>query len=287
MYHPTVINMVAIREFRVIMPFTIDEYQIGHLYTIQKMSAKESDNEDGDGVEVLKNEPFEDAGEGGRKGQFTHKIYHISKKLPAWVTALAPKNLLMLEERAWNAYPHCLTTITSPYFTRFKLEIESLYAPDRAEQENPLKLSEEKLEARVVDNIDIAFDEVEKYVEEEDPTKYTSSASGKGPLQKGWRETCTPVMTAYKLVTVDMPYWGVGPRLEKYISKQLQRKVHLESNRKLFCWQDQWLGLSIADIRRKEQETFSALNKKLAAKAKNGVTNGDQAKEGEFGTLPA
>jgi hypothetical protein len=35
------------------------------------------------------------------------------------------------------------------------------------------------------------------------------------PLQK----TCEPVMCAYKCVTVDVPYWGFGSRLEKFISK--------------------------------------------------------------------
>jgi hypothetical protein len=29
------------------------------------------------------------------------------------------------------------------------------------------------------------------------------------------QETCDPVMTAYKLVTVDAPYWGFGYRLEQ------------------------------------------------------------------------
>jgi hypothetical protein len=29
------------------------------------------------------------------------------------------------------------------------------------------------------------------------------------------QEMCDPVMTAYKLVTVDAPYWGFGYRLEQ------------------------------------------------------------------------
>ena len=45
---------------------------------IAKMSDQESDNDDGDGVEILKNEPYEDK-ETGTKGQYTHKIYHLAK----------------------------------------------------------------------------------------------------------------------------------------------------------------------------------------------------------------
>jgi len=43
---------------------------------VAKFSASESSGDDGDGVEVLKNEPFE---ENDRCGQYTHKIYHLAK----------------------------------------------------------------------------------------------------------------------------------------------------------------------------------------------------------------
>lgn len=48
------------------------------MYMIAKVSENESDNDDGDGVEILKNEPYEDH-ESGTKGQYTHKIYHLAK----------------------------------------------------------------------------------------------------------------------------------------------------------------------------------------------------------------
>jgi hypothetical protein len=31
----------------------------------------------------------------------------------------------------------------------------------------------------------------------------------------GMQDMCDPVMTAYKLVTVDSPYWGFGYRMEQ------------------------------------------------------------------------
>ncbi len=31
----------------------------------------------------------------------------------------------------------------------------------------------------------------------------------------GMQDMCYPVMTAYKLVTVDSPYWGFGYRMEQ------------------------------------------------------------------------
>ena len=43
---------------------------------VAKFSASASSGDDGDGVEVLKNEPYE---QDDQRGQYTHKIYHLAK----------------------------------------------------------------------------------------------------------------------------------------------------------------------------------------------------------------
>ncbi len=59
-------------EYRIPLPYTTEEYQIGQLYSFAVLSKEESG--DGEGVEVIKNEPFED--ENG-KGQYTYKYAYI------------------------------------------------------------------------------------------------------------------------------------------------------------------------------------------------------------------
>jgi len=61
--------MVNIKEFRIPLPMTPEEYQVGQLYMVAKLSASETKG--GEGVEVLVNEPFENAELG--KGQYTEK----------------------------------------------------------------------------------------------------------------------------------------------------------------------------------------------------------------------
>ncbi|CAI5512425.1 unnamed protein product [Closterium sp. Naga37s-1] len=86
------------------------------------------------------------------------------------------------------------------------------------------------------------------------PSTFVSAKTGRGPFKSGWQVggTCiqgghsgraflalsqlnplppgapsptslqahtSPLMTAYKVVTVDVPYWGFGSRLEKYLAK--------------------------------------------------------------------
>lgn len=50
------------------------QYQVGQLYSVAEASKNETGG--GEGVEVLKNEPYEKEGE---KGQYTHKIYHLQR----------------------------------------------------------------------------------------------------------------------------------------------------------------------------------------------------------------
>ncbi len=61
------------------MPVTVDEYQKGQLFTTMEMSKQNTGG--GEGVTILKNEPFgpDDIKEPFKghynKGQFTHKYY--------------------------------------------------------------------------------------------------------------------------------------------------------------------------------------------------------------------
>ena len=47
---------MLVKEYRLAMPLTVEEYRIGQLYMIAKHSHEQS--EKGEGVEVVTNEPF-------------------------------------------------------------------------------------------------------------------------------------------------------------------------------------------------------------------------------------
>lgn len=85
---------------------TTEEYRVGQLYTVVHASREESDGSVA--VEILANEEYHDSVR-DTAGQYTHKIYHIGGRCPALIKALAPESALMLEEKAWNAFPYCKT----------------------------------------------------------------------------------------------------------------------------------------------------------------------------------
>ena len=101
---PQVDDGMLIKEFRVPMPVSKDEYQVGQLYAVAEASMNETGG--GEGVEVLVNEPYEDA---KGKGQYTKKIYRLESKVPSFLRKIAPTGSLELTEEAWNAYPYCRT----------------------------------------------------------------------------------------------------------------------------------------------------------------------------------
>lgn len=257
-------EMVQVMEFRVVMPLSLEEYKRGHLYMVSKMEEENTGGEEG--VEVLKSETFLDDKMG--KGRFTHKLYRLASKVPRWAAALAPKAAVgMMEERAWNAYPYMKTELTCPYFPSLKLTVESRHLPDTGNTPNALHLSQESLSLRQVSSLSISSDPRDWWSlmlpnSGIDLQSFTSAKSGRGPLISGWEETSSPVMTAYKVVTVDVPYWGWGFRAEKTILSA-ERALFLESHRKIFGWIDEWFEVSMEELLEREAEHIEKLNESL------------------------
>ncbi|XP_017880824.1 protein retinal degeneration B isoform X2 [Ceratina calcarata] len=280
---------MLIKEYRIPIPLTVEEYRIAQLYMIAKKSREESQGA-GSGVEIIVNEPYSN-GPGGN-GQYTHKIFHVGRHLPDWLKSLLPRSALIAKEEGWNAYPYTKTRYTCPFVEKFSIEIETYYFPDNGYQENVFKLSGSDLRNRVVDVIDIVKDQyTAEYVKEEDPTLYVSQKTNRGPLTESWLEEYwadvkgkqqpTPsgksLMCAYKLCRVEFRYWGVQTKLEKFIDDVALRKTMVTAHRQAWAWQDEWHGLTMEDIREIERQTQLALQKRMAnAESGEETTNENQ-----------
>ncbi|KAL4647558.1 phosphatidylinositol transfer protein alpha isoform-like [Arapaima gigas] len=265
---------MLIKEFRVILPVSVEEYQVGQLYSVAEASKNETGG--GEGVEVLKNEPYEKNGE---KGQYTHKIYHLQSKVPAFVRMLAPASALNIHEKAWNAYPYCCTSETfkmkmSLVFLQneymkdnFMVKIETWHKPDLGTQDNVHGLDPDtwkKVDVVYIDIADRKQLDAKDYKPEEDPALFKSVKTGRGPLGPNWKKELPaksdcPHMCAYKLVTVKFKWWGLQNKVENFIQKQ-EKRLFTNFHRQLFCWIDKWIDLSMDDIRRMEEETRKELD---------------------------
>ncbi|XP_054057491.1 membrane-associated phosphatidylinositol transfer protein 1 isoform X1 [Rissa tridactyla] len=293
---------MLIKEYHILLPMSLEEYQVAQLYMIQKKSREESSGE-GSGVEILANRPYSD-GPGG-SGQYTHKIYHVGSHIPSWFRALLPKAALQVEEESWNAYPYTRTRYTCPFVEKFSIEIETYYRPDAGQQTNVFNLNAAEKRQRILVlsflvpacsplrvpvpcsgscpmwsgtalfsqllseyTIDIVRDPISpgEYKPEEDPKLYHSAKTGRGPLGDDWLEAAAsgPLMCAYKLCKVEFRYWGMQSKIEQFIHDVGLRKVMLRAHRQAWCWQDEWTDLTMEDIRQLEEETARMLAQKMA-----------------------
>ncbi|KAJ9542604.1 hypothetical protein OSB04_029110 [Centaurea solstitialis] len=169
-----------------------------------------------------------------------------------------------------------------PYFTSFTLTVETIHKADNGHSENVHGLNKQQLANREIEIIDIAStsDDYWSYVigsNDVDFSKFQSLRTTRGPLLEGWQDECKPVMTAYKLVTVDAPYWGFGSRLEQAMIAWYQqpegatnlvvwanwhmvllgeRALFLESHRNCFAWIDEWHGMTVKMMRDIEKQSI-------------------------------
>lgn len=82
-----------------------------------------------------------------------------------------------------------------------------------------LDLTSEQLATRIVDYIDIGYDEVsaKHYKEEEDPRYFQSKKTLRGPLVDGWRTNFQPIMCSYKLVNASFEVFGLQTKVEEFM----------------------------------------------------------------------
>ncbi|XP_030438538.1 phosphatidylinositol transfer protein beta isoform isoform X3 [Gopherus evgoodei] len=235
--------MVLIKEFRVVLPCSVQEYQVGQLYSVAEASKNETGG--GEGIQVLKNEPYEKDSE---KGQYTHKIYHLKSKVPGFVRMIAPEGSLVFHEKAWNAYPYCRTIVTNEYMKDdFFIKIETWHKPDLGTSENVHDLDPNTWKSVEVVHIDIADRtqvEPADYKADEDPVLFQSVKTKRGPLGPNWKQ---------------------------------EKRIFTNFHRQLFCWIDKWIDLTMEDIRRMEDET----QRELEALRNQGQVRGTSAANDE------
>eukprot|EP00054_Salpingoeca_dolichothecata_P008118 m.46381 g.46381 ORF g.46381 m.46381 type:complete len:270 (-) comp17518_c0_seq1:31-840(-) len=247
-------------EYRIPMPFSVEEYRIGQLYMIAKHSSENTSGNEG--IEVIVNEPCEDEVHG--KGQFTEKRIHLGSSLPSWIKAVIPK-IFYITEKAWNFFPYCITEYKCSFFSRFSVRVITHYVEDRGE--NDLIFEKDELPdtpKRTIDMLDIAADQIpEKHKKEcPDLQKFVSEKTGRGPLTEGWQKSMSPMMTSYKVIDASFEVWGLQSRVEKFMHKAV-RDVLLVGHLQAFAWIDEWHGMTMEDIREYEKKAAEVQNSKI------------------------
>lgn len=256
---------MRIVEFRFIIPGTLEKYDIGLNYTTNKRSRDETGS--GEGIEYLKNEPYDD---GTEKGQYTHKVLHFSKRVPKVIRWALPKKYLSMQEYSKNAYPHFFTEYQ--FLDRqdwFNLIVESRHIEYKNGMEIPdnlMNLSKKELEKRHVFYPDI-LNGKPKACKEYDLHDFIAPSAGiDHPLEAPkkrvdesrppeWTEHFTgPMIMAVKTIRMKFEWKGIKTITEKYVCDTVFHDVFLDNHRAIIKWIDTWWNLTIDDIRKIEDD---------------------------------
>ncbi|XP_056144446.1 cytoplasmic phosphatidylinositol transfer protein 1-like [Lampris incognitus] len=91
---------------------------------------------------------------------------------------------------------------------------------------------------------------------------FKSEKTNRGLLQEGWIDSQHPIMCSYKLVSVKFEVWGLQTRVEQFVHKVI-RDVLLLGHRQAFAWVDEWIDMSMEEVREYERATQEATNLKI------------------------
>ncbi|CAI5438507.1 unnamed protein product [Caenorhabditis angaria] len=267
---------MLIKEYRIPLPLSVDEFHRGQLYAISACSRNETGG--GEGVEFLKQEEFtSDELLKGKtvSGIYTYKIYRLRSKAPWILQKILPPAAFEIHEESWNAYPYCKTILTNPGYMKenFKQIIETIHLPDNGSTENPLNASKK----REIINVDICDSEAlgkSASDESNDPLTFESEKASRGPLEENWTEETEPIMCAYKLVSIHFKWTGFQTLVEKTVHKQYPRVFGI-FHRDAYLLIDEWFEMTMEEIREYEEETAEILKKQINEPGKRGNTCND------------
>ncbi|KAG7237627.1 hypothetical protein INR49_032073 [Caranx melampygus] len=261
---------MLMKEYRICMPLTVDEYRIGQLYMISKHSCEQSGG--GEGVEVVRNELDIHPQHG--PGQLTEKRIYLSRvklKLPSWAKAFIPR-FFYVTEKAWNFYPY-----TVSFLPKFSIRIETRFENNNGDNDN-VSMTESEREvfgdtptpAKSVSFLDILSDPIPEkhYKESEDLRRWHSSKTDRGPLEEGWRDDHKPIMCSYKRVQCSFEVYGFQTKTEDFIHRTI-RDILLVGHRQAVAWIDEWHGMGLEEVREYERTMQEKTNSKVKSSQNN------------------
>ncbi|OAG31648.1 hypothetical protein NEDG_00123 [Nematocida displodere] len=241
--------------FTIYMPYHLPEYNIGHLMTTCKVSLREA--EKGMRVLVQKNEisAHEDLGE----CQHTVKTLDFSKKVPGFFRAVAPSGSLTMTETSYNAFPRCSTHYTSGALSekKFYARIDTMFFEGYREVENPFDTLPE------VDRFEVLELATCPQLAENFDVSTMKNDDGSLKFAPGWEKTASKVITVFKRVQIDFHLMFIGGKYIEDIEK-FMRKIFIQGHQEVLKYHNEWIGLSMEDVRKEEERTKTILAAKYS-----------------------
>jgi hypothetical protein len=266
---------MKIWEYRVIVPTTVEKYQIGNRYMVAAKTRQESGQVRGEGVELLTNEPY--TKENGESGQYTYKIMHFKSRIPGAVRWALPDKYCHCHEKSWNAYPRYHTEYFVPGMgDKMIMNVDTIhipYVPGEPFPDNALGLQPDVLKQRKVLWLNILDSKPSPKKHSPDLRGFMSPeggvaaplvSAGKSSSEKAPPHWTTvyrgPMCCAVKLVTFRFQWFGVQTIAENFVMGWYH-DLFLDAHRALVSWCDKWYAMDMTEVADFEARMLEECNK--------------------------
>ncbi|KAI5180975.1 hypothetical protein NEOKW01_1216 [Nematocida sp. AWRm80] len=234
------------------LPYTLDEYNVGHLYTTCKVSLREAKK--GTKVTIQDNSPL--VHRTLKECQHTLKHIDFSKKVPGLFRALAPKGALTMTEESFNAFPICKTIYLSGALSekKFNAHIDTMFFSGYKPAVDPFEDMPPTEKCEVLDLFHGA-----QLAENTDLTELKTPA-GDPLYPPEWEKSAKNVITIFKRVQVDFHLPLIGKR---YIGDiiDFMRNIFIQGHQEVVKYHPEWSNLTMEDVRKEEAKTQEELDK--------------------------
>lgn len=185
-----------------------------------------------------------------------------------------------------------MTVLVSAYAapTTFRIEVETLHVDGDIELANALNVSADDLKKRKVEYLDIRLAHADAAAKDYNAAYDLARVrTSRSPLAADWQKAAVaeraaaaaagtplpPLMCAYKLVRCEAVVFALSGTIKSAVEGQ-QRSLFNKSHAQAAATVDLWIGLSIDDVRRIEQEAADAAASVTVA-AEEGAADGGAA----------
>lgn len=241
------------------MPYTLKEYNIGHLLTTCKVSEREGSN--GMRVSIIENKP--EVSPEGRDCQYTSKVIDFSKKVPSFFRAISPSGSMTMNEVSYNSFPVCKTTYTSGALSdkKFKAVIDTCFYEGYKAPVDPFSDGIISERCEILDLVQ------EPQLAEGVNIGDMKDEKGEPLFSEGWQRRRSPVMTVFKRVQIDLHIPIIGKRYIGDIDK-FMKKIFTQGHQEVIKYHEEWKNMTLDDIRAEEERVKRELDEKYPPKKK-------------------
>lgn len=262
---------MRIVEFRILVPFTLDQTKIASRYANARRSKEGTKG--GDGVEILEKKEIE---EDGVKGMYAHRIYHIKSHCPKSLRWALPEKFAHVHEIYKNVFPHYDTHFEIPDMGEdMILKNESrIYEYHKGDKipENAMNLNEEELKMRKIVYLDLLNESGGKFGDYDcrgvscpEAQIYEMKSKSKKVNENEipqWVENYEGNLTLIiKEITFEFKWFGLQTLVEKIVCESIFHDMFVGTHKAMICWANDWYNMDDAAIDAYENAVAEEVNK--------------------------